>query len=795
MIEVLVVDDDFMVARIHTGFVERTPGFTVTGVAHTGAEALAEAERLQPDLVLLDVYLPDVSGLDLLGALREAAPEVDVLVITAAREADTVRAGAARRDRALPDEAVLLRRPAGPARALPAGLRRRWPASEADQADVDRVFGVARRRDKRLPKGFSPETLRLVEDTLRPETGRPLRGRGGRACSGSPGSAPGATSSTSPRPARSRSACGTARSAARSAATPGGERAPARSGVGSPWAAGPSYSMTVMTAIPDTDAPPHHRRPGHPRLRPQRGRLRGARRPARGRRLPPRRRPGRRRHRGGQHLRLRRGGQEGLRRHAARGLRPQGRRHHQGGRRGRLPGRALRQGPRRVAARGRRRARLRRLPRHRRQLRVDPGRRAAPPAHPAGPPQAAADLARPPRDAERRRRARPHHRRPRPARRRRPRTPAPARYAAGSTAARWRRSSWPAAATGAARSARSRRFRGSFVSRRPSDVLGEARWLGEQGVKELFLVSENSTSYGKDLGDLRLLETLLPELAAVDGVERVRVSYLQPAETRPGLVTAIAGTPGRRAVLRPVLPARLQRRCCAGCAASATRRASSACSSRSARRRRWPASAPTSSSASPARPRTTWTTLCDFLVDARLDVVGVFGYSDEDGTEAASYDGKLDEDEIRDRTEHVTRLVEELTAAARRGPDRRAGRGARRVASTAATAEGRAAHQGPEVDGTTTVDRAAGRRPGRRPRRRAVVDRLRRRRPRRARPADERPRAEPSTEQRAEQLEPPQRADHAAHRDGAVLRLGAARRRRRVGRCGAASPGCCSRSR
>ena len=87
-------------------------------------------------------------------------------------------------------------------------------------------------------------------------------------------------------------------------------------------------------------------------------------------------------------------------------------------------------------------------------------------------------------------------------------------------------------------------FRGSFVSRRPSDVLAEARWLADQGARELFLVSENSTSYGKDLGDLRLLETLLPELAAVDGVERVRVSYLQPAETRPGLVTAIASTPG-----------------------------------------------------------------------------------------------------------------------------------------------------------------------------------------------------------------------------------------------------------
>ncbi len=87
-------------------------------------------------------------------------------------------------------------------------------------------------------------------------------------------------------------------------------------------------------------------------------------------------------------------------------------------------------------------------------------------------------------------------------------------------------------------------FRGSFVSRRPSDVMADARWLAGEGVREVFLVSENSTSYGKDLGDLRLLETLLPELAAVDGIERVRVSYLQPAETRPGLVEAIATTPG-----------------------------------------------------------------------------------------------------------------------------------------------------------------------------------------------------------------------------------------------------------
>ena len=165
MIEVLIVDDDFMVARIHTGFVERTPGFAVTGVAHTGAQAIAQAERLQPDLVLLDVYLPDVSGLDLLSGLREAAPEVDVLVISAAREADTVR-------RALRGGIVHYLMKPFSYEDLRLRLEHYQQAyagiagDQADQADVDRLFGVAG-AEKRLPKGFSAETLRLVEDTLR----------------------------------------------------------------------------------------------------------------------------------------------------------------------------------------------------------------------------------------------------------------------------------------------------------------------------------------------------------------------------------------------------------------------------------------------------------------------------------------------------------------------------------------------------------------------------------------------------------------------------------------------------
>ncbi len=242
-------------------------------------------------------------------------------------------------------------------------------------------------------------------------------------------------------------------------------------------------------------------------------------------------------------------------------------------------------------------------------------------------------------------------------------------------------------------------FRGSFVSRRPADVLAEAHWLASQGARELFLVSENSTSYGKDLGDLRLLEMLLPELAAVDGVDRVRVSYLQPAETRPGLIEAIATTPG----VVPYFDLSFQH-------ASAT-------VLRRMRRFGDPESflglldqarrlAPTAGVRSnvivgfPGETEDELQTLCDFLVAARMDVTGVFGYSDEDGTEAATYDGKLDEDEVRARTEHVQSLVEELNA---QRAEERIGEVVEVLVESVDEGEvaGRAAHQGPEVDGTT----------------------------------------------------------------------------------------------
>jgi ribosomal protein S12 methylthiotransferase len=244
-------------------------------------------------------------------------------------------------------------------------------------------------------------------------------------------------------------------------------------------------------------------------------------------------------------------------------------------------------------------------------------------------------------------------------------------------------------------------FRGSFVSRLPGDVLEEARWLAGHGVRELLLVSENSTSYGKDLGDLRLLESLLPELAAVDEIARVRVSYLQPAEMRPTLVDAIAATTG----VAPYFDLSFQH--ASGPVLRRMRRFGDAerfLALLDSIRAKSPDAGARSNVivGFPGETEADLEVLCGFLESARLDAVGVFGYSDEDGTEGVSLSGHLDDDETRARVDHVSQLVEELTA---QRADERLGERVDVLVEDVdgRVAEGRAGCQGPEVDGSTTV--------------------------------------------------------------------------------------------
>ncbi|SFN07958.1 Response regulator of citrate/malate metabolism [Pseudonocardia ammonioxydans] len=170
---VLVVDDDFMVAKVHSGYVERIEGCTVVGVAHRGAEALELAGRLRPDLVLLDVYLPDLSGLEVLSRLRTGvADDPFVLVVTAADDPDTIAAalhGGALHYLVKPFDSAALA-----AQVHRASRTRRELGRVRDQSDIDRLFGTAAAptsggagTPERMPKGLTTPTADLVVRALR----------------------------------------------------------------------------------------------------------------------------------------------------------------------------------------------------------------------------------------------------------------------------------------------------------------------------------------------------------------------------------------------------------------------------------------------------------------------------------------------------------------------------------------------------------------------------------------------------------------------------------------------------
>jgi ribosomal protein S12 methylthiotransferase RimO len=254
-------------------------------------------------------------------------------------------------------------------------------------------------------------------------------------------------------------------------------------------------------------------------------------------------------------------------------------------------------------------------------------------------------------------------------------------------------------------------FRGAFVSRRPDDLIAEAGWLADHGARELLLVSENSTSYGKDLGDLRLLETLLPQLAGVPGISRIRVSYLQPAEVRPGLVEVLAGTPGVARYFD------LSFQHASGPVLRAMRRFGDR--ERFVRLTEQIRSlAPDAGIRSnfivgfPGETEADVAELQAFLAEARLDAIGVFGYSDEDGTEAASLPGQLPEAEIADRVEELASLADELMAE--RAADRIGQSVDVLIDEVLSDGRylGRADHQAPEVDGATEVRSTRPLRPG-----------------------------------------------------------------------------------
>ena len=242
-------------------------------------------------------------------------------------------------------------------------------------------------------------------------------------------------------------------------------------------------------------------------------------------------------------------------------------------------------------------------------------------------------------------------------------------------------------------------FRGSFISRRPTEIIDEAKWLADSGVSELYLVSENTTSYGKDFGDLKLMEKLLPDLSKIDGIKRIRLSYLQPAEVRPSLLQAMVSVDK----VVPYFDLSFQH--ANGDLLRSMRRFGDgekflhlitqirALNPQSGIRSNFIVGFPGETDGQ-------FMDLIEFLSQAQLDAIGIFGYSDEDKTEGKSLSNKVAPELITERVNELSTLVDELIT---QRAESRIGEKISVLIEDEAEQEGRAEHQGPDVDGSTFI--------------------------------------------------------------------------------------------
>lgn len=164
MIGVVVVEDDFRVAQVHAEFTERVPGFRVLGTAHTAAQARELIDAHNPDLVLLDNYLPDCAGVTLLAEL-----DADAIMLTAATDPATVRAAFAAGALNYLVKPFTSEQLADRLTAY-ARYHARLPVTggQVDQEEIDRAVRLLHERDRpSTPKGQSSLTAQLVLDALR----------------------------------------------------------------------------------------------------------------------------------------------------------------------------------------------------------------------------------------------------------------------------------------------------------------------------------------------------------------------------------------------------------------------------------------------------------------------------------------------------------------------------------------------------------------------------------------------------------------------------------------------------
>lgn len=246
-------------------------------------------------------------------------------------------------------------------------------------------------------------------------------------------------------------------------------------------------------------------------------------------------------------------------------------------------------------------------------------------------------------------------------------------------------------------------FRGSYLSRPADEIVAEARWLVSHGVREIMLVSENTSSYGKEFSDPGALVGLLNELDQIEGLDWIRVSYLQPAELRAGMIEAMVGLESVvdyfDISFQHAAPGVLRRMRRFGDPDSFL----------------WLVDrirelAPNAGIRSnfivgfPGETEQDYETLRDFVSRAKLDAVGVFSYSDEDGTEGASLDAHLPDDEIERRRDDLAVLTDEVMDE--RAAERVGEQTWLLVEDVNDGVVGRTPFQGPESDGETRLDGA-----------------------------------------------------------------------------------------
>ena len=248
-------------------------------------------------------------------------------------------------------------------------------------------------------------------------------------------------------------------------------------------------------------------------------------------------------------------------------------------------------------------------------------------------------------------------------------------------------------------------FRGRFRSRRPTEILDEVAWLAGQGVSEVCLVAENSTSYGKDLGGREALIHLLRDLATIDGLRRVRLNYLQPDELTPGLLEEMAANP----VVCSYFDLSLQH-----ASAPVLRRMRRGGSAEGflelvGRIRALDPDAAFRSNfilGFPGEGTADVRELEGFLEAARLDWVAFFAWSPEDGTAALDLDGRVPAATARARVERVQELQDRVLAEAQQ-----AWVGRRLEVLVERTedgvVEGRSFREAPDADGVVRVEGAA----------------------------------------------------------------------------------------